>query len=181
MKPSGTKRLKVDFGPCPGCLSGMVDLLERQMVDCALSFLPWLPPKRDHCVECGQCGFSMDVESYRKLQSSCTAWGVEVLSKKFVVGRDTDCHSEATETTSRDDRHQSETEEEKGCAVNSYVSLAQLIAEQEEGCDNDVRCCRCCDKSLDEDWRFCPQCGMFVDSLASRNTSSENLTEDEFT
>jgi hypothetical protein len=169
MIASSLERLRAEFGPCPGCPNGMVDLWirhEKDIQTCLL--LLWKKSKAYQIVQCTACDFSMGVDDYHHLQRSTTAWGVEAISqrKRMLIDSDSESlYSEITGDTSPSDNSSSG---RKDNGSTSYVSFAELLeCDKKDDSDSRLRICRCCEGLLQESFRFCPKCGMFVDSICS--------------
>jgi len=166
---SDDKILHAEYGPCPSCFHPLDLVAEKREAPCfSLLFFArfnWNEQAQEEQMYCRHCGFTTDRTSYEALQNQSL---VIVVSKSFDTSTTA---SDEISVLSNDTGLPNEGIENEPSHGEEYESLAGLLIAEKYYSE----CCRSCRASLSRNWRFCPNCGIFIEETSSSTLFS---TED---
>jgi len=155
-----------EIGPCLHCRRPL-HLVASDSAESPCFFnLPFWITRKDRASEdqlsCHHCGFTTDFFSYKAMQNQTMAG---LITNTFDTASTTDISALSVPSglpKESVDRESSKREE--------YESLnGLLIAEKYYS-----EACRSCRASLARNWRFCPNCGIYIEEESSSSTESSS-------
>lgn len=160
--------LHAEYGPCPNCFQPLDLVAEDRQAPCfSLLFFArfnWNEHAQEKQVYCCHCGFTTDMISYEAYQNQSM---VIVVSKSSETSTTASDEISVLSNTTGLPNEGIYNEPSHG---EEYESLAGLLISEKYYSE----CCRSCRASLSRNWRFCPNCGIFIEDTSSTAFSTDD-------